>query len=124
MTTVTTLSGDAGIAYPLDGTLSASNASAFWARLPENVAIALVKAAPKVADPWQNIGAAWVRDSGGLNGEWATMVRNDVNGDGYDCFEWSACDEWGTAPTLAEAKAAADAQWRANGGLLRDEVSP
>ncbi len=113
------------VIFTTDGDhISESDASAFWARLPEKVAIALVKAAPKVADPWEHIISAWVRDSDDTPGEWAAMVRCDVNDDGTDCFEWSACDEWGTAPTLAEAKAAADAQWRANGGLLRDEVSP
>ncbi len=95
----------------------------FWASLPEADAIALVKAAPRVANPWHRTNTgAWVRG------------YNDVNDMPYDSaavicpappgqWHWYSPTGMLTFGSPEEAKAAADAHLRANGWLLESEAA-
>ncbi len=120
---------DLAAVYIADNACSPEDASAFWARLPEKVAIALVKAAPKVASAW------WVSPSAANDSDYilaiaardlseeSSMWVNREDGQFYWRItggERSQC----TFATLAEAQADADDHLKADGVLLESEESP
>ncbi len=105
-----------------DNACSPEDASAFWARLPENVAIALVKAAPKVALAWEESGDDWILAERGTVTGWLCHLRFDAPLD-----EWAIYFDgiqYQGSQSLHQTKLVAAALLRANGYLLTGEVSP
>jgi hypothetical protein len=99
------------------------NAKAFWGSLRDPVAIALVKLAPRVADPWRQTNTgAWVRGYDDVNDmpyDNAAVICPALPG------QWHWYSQTGklTFGSPEAAKAAADAHLRANGWLLESEAA-
>jgi hypothetical protein len=102
---------DLGAVFRMDGTVSAEDAEAFWASLPEAAAIALRGVAPPIAYAWQK-GArcAAYRPAGSTN---AATIYQD--GDGQFRSHLGSLIE---ADSLLEAMTAVDNRLREWGWLL------
>ncbi len=115
---------DMAAVYIADNACSPEDASAFWARLPENVAIALVKAAPKVAGPWITFDGDISYAASRILGVSFPDMNVMRSPDGGFYWEFSTSESEDDFETVEAAQEAADEWLRTRGYLLGSEALP